>query len=169
MTAETEYASKGDKPLLPSKLTFKWKHASGFAVDKLQVKNNDGIVTETSMTGVAPGLKFTFKGDDNLKADLGVEYSVDNATVTGELDVVEFSRLRLSGVFGYQQFLVRFPLMMNSPIKIPTLSHSFSLCFSWEETSPTDFQERSQALSTPTPCPRLTTPPQCSPAWEAPT
>lgn len=127
VTAETEYASKGDKPLLPSKLTFKWKHASGFAVDKLQVKNNDGIVTETSMTGVAPGLKFTFKGDDNLKADLGVEYSVDNATVTGELDVVEFSRLRLSGVFGYQQFLLGGNLAYRLPGEKPSALDTYTL------------------------------------------
>lgn len=58
------------------------------------------------MTGVAPGLKFTFKGDDNLKGDLGVEYGIENTTLAGELDVVEFSNLRLSGVVAYQKFLV---------------------------------------------------------------
>lgn len=106
VTAETEYSCKGDKPALPSKLSLKWKHASGFALDKLQIKNNDGISTETSMTGVAPGLKFTFKGDDQMKGDLGVEYAVENMTLTGELDVVEFSNLRVSGAFGYQNLLL---------------------------------------------------------------
>lgn len=116
MTAETDFTCKADKPQLPGKLVFKWQHASGFVIDKLQLKNNDSVVTETSMTGVAPGLKFTFKGDDNLKGDLGVEYRIDNTTLTGELDVVEFSNLRLSGVAAYQQFLVRGMFLIASII-----------------------------------------------------
>lgn len=115
VTAETDFGFKADKPVLPGKLTFKWQHASGFAIDKLQLKNNDGVVTETSMTGVAPGLKFTFKGDDNLKGDLGVEYGIENTTLTGELDVVEFSNLRLSGVAAYQKFLLGGDLAYRLP------------------------------------------------------
>jgi hypothetical protein len=128
VTSETEHNCKGDKPSIAGKLTLKWKHASGFALDKLQFKNNDNIVTETSMTGVAPGLKFTFKGDDSNKGDLGVEYSTDNMMMTGELDVVQFSEIRLSSVFGYQNLLLGGNLAYRLPAdKAPSQLNNYTV------------------------------------------
>lgn len=89
---------------LGGKISTKWAHESGFAVDKFDLKSNGGVAIETSLSGVAPGLKFEFKGDDSNKADLGAVYKHELATVSAELDVAEFSSLKTSVLGGNNKF-----------------------------------------------------------------
>eukprot|EP00520_Triparma_pacifica_P004542 CAMPEP_0118643450 /NCGR_PEP_ID=MMETSP0785-20121206/6398_1 /TAXON_ID=91992 /ORGANISM="Bolidomonas pacifica, Strain CCMP 1866" /LENGTH=268 /DNA_ID=CAMNT_0006535115 /DNA_START=888 /DNA_END=1694 /DNA_ORIENTATION=- len=95
VTCETERKTKGSTSLL-SKLSFKWAAGSGFAIDKLSMKPDGSHVMETSLTGVAPGLKFTFKGDDAQNGDLGLEYKKDAVGVTAEMDIIELKQVSAS-------------------------------------------------------------------------
>jgi len=96
--------SCGAVKALGGKISTKWAHESGFAVDKFDLKSNGGVAIETSLTGVAPGLKFEFKGDDNNKADLSATYKHELVTATAEVDVAEFSSLKTSFVGGNSKF-----------------------------------------------------------------
>lgn len=96
VTQTTEFSSKGGKTALNGKVSAKWAHESGFTLDKLEVKSDGSIVTESSLNGVYPGLKFDFKGDDNLKGDLSATYKCSAASVTGEVDLVDFSGVKAS-------------------------------------------------------------------------
>ncbi|GMH50156.1 hypothetical protein TrLO_g9420 [Triparma laevis f. longispina] len=99
VTCETTRVSK-DKVSLLSKLSFKWAGPSGFSVDKLQLKDNGSHVLETSLVGAAgnPNLKFTFKGDDSQKGDLGVEYSKGMLGLTAEMDIIELKKVSASAL-----------------------------------------------------------------------
>mmetsp|Transcript_24339 Transcript_24339/g.24946 ORF Transcript_24339/g.24946 Transcript_24339/m.24946 type:complete len:277 (-) Transcript_24339:211-1041(-) len=100
LTTTTELNSNGGKVSVGGKVSAKWAHESGFALDKLEVKNNGSVVVETSLTGVAPGLKFEFKGDDSNKGDLGVVYKQQQYTAAAEVDVAEFSAAKASVLAG---------------------------------------------------------------------
>ena len=52
---------------------------------------------ETSLSGLAPGLAFTFKGDDSDQGDIGVEYSQGLLSAAASCDVISASSL--SGSF----------------------------------------------------------------------
>lgn len=95
------YSPLTEKPIpLTGKITTKWEHESGFTVDKLELKSDGGIVVETSLAKVTPGLTLEFKGDDSNKADIGFVYKHEHATVAGEVDVAEFSAAKASVVTG---------------------------------------------------------------------
>jgi len=96
-TTTTQYEpSKETK--LSSKVGVKISHSQlqGFTLDKLEVAGNGAVTTETSLAGAAPGLKLEFKGNDSNKGDLGFVYSVPAATLTGELDTLNFSKATAS-------------------------------------------------------------------------
>jgi len=97
LTTNTNYDTKENK-LVP-KLSLKWAHASGFTLEKLEVDQGLKVAVETSLTGVAPGLKLEFKGNDADKADLSVTYKCPAATVTGEFDISQLASAKAS-VFG---------------------------------------------------------------------
>jgi hypothetical protein len=97
LTTTTDLSTKGGKTSLSGKVSAKWAR-DNFSLDKLEVKNDGSIITESSLTGVYPGLKFEFKGDDTFKGDLGLVYKCSAATVTSEVDLVEFSGLKASAV-----------------------------------------------------------------------
>jgi hypothetical protein len=102
VTSETEYTSSRN---LTGKLTFKWKHPIGYNLDKLQVASNGALTIESSMTTpAAPGVRFTFKGNDTTQGDLGVEYTRDNLFATAELDTLNLARIKTTSAFGYQGF-----------------------------------------------------------------
>mmetsp|Transcript_21973 Transcript_21973/g.32031 ORF Transcript_21973/g.32031 Transcript_21973/m.32031 type:complete len:277 (-) Transcript_21973:188-1018(-) len=104
LTTTTDYTCNGGKASLGGKVSLKWAHPSGFAIDKLEMKNSGNVVVETSLTGVAPGLKFEFKGDDSNKGDLGAIYKHDLATAAVEFDVAEFSSIKGSVLAGQGPF-----------------------------------------------------------------
>lgn len=85
---------------LGGKLTFKYNHESGFQLDKLEVKQDGGYVVESSLSNLAPGLKLEFKGDSSNKADIGVVYKSEVATVAADLDLAEFSKANVSVLGG---------------------------------------------------------------------
>ena len=85
-------------------MSAKWSHPSGFNLDKFEVKGNGSVTVETSLTGVAPGVKFEFKGDDQNKGDLGLEYKHELATANVEFDVAEFSAVNASVLAGSGPF-----------------------------------------------------------------
>ncbi len=78
------------------KLTTKWTHASGFTLEKLEFSPDCKTTVETSLTGLAPGLKLEFKGNETDKADLSFNYAVPLATITGEFDINNFSSVKTS-------------------------------------------------------------------------
>lgn len=100
LTTTTDFNCNGGKCSVGGKVSAKWAHESGFALDKLEVKNNGSVVVETSLSGVAPGLKFEFKGDDSNKGDLGAIYKTQQYTATAEVDVAEFSSAKASLLAG---------------------------------------------------------------------
>lgn len=99
MTTNTQYDPSKDIKLI-TKLSAKWAHPSGFTLEKLEVGSNGAVTTETSLIGVAPGLKFEFKGNDSNKGDLSFKYSLPVATITGDLDALNFAKTSASVVAG---------------------------------------------------------------------
>jgi hypothetical protein len=98
VTQNTDFTSKGGKTSLNGKVSAKWAHESGFTLDKLEIKNDGSLVTESSLSKVYPGLKLEFKGDDSFKGDLGATYKCSAATVTSVVDLVEFSSVKASAL-----------------------------------------------------------------------
>lgn len=96
LTQTTDFVSKGGKTSLNGKVSAKWAHESGFSVDKLELKSDGSLVTESSLSKVYPGVKLEFKGDDSFKGDLSATYKCSAATVFAEVDLVEFSAVRAS-------------------------------------------------------------------------
>ena len=88
-----------------SKVSGKWAHPSGFNVDKLEFAGKDKIKLETSLTGLAPGLKLEFKGASAGSGNLGSVYKHSAATVTTDLDIAGFSCASASVVSGSKGFL----------------------------------------------------------------
>lgn len=100
LTTTTELNSNGGKVSVGGKVSAKWAHESGFTLDKLEVKGDGSVVVETSLTGVAPNLKFEFKGDDKNKGDLGVVYKAPQYTAAAEFDIAEFASAKASVLAG---------------------------------------------------------------------
>jgi len=100
LTTTTDLNCGAGKCSVGGKVSAKWAHESGFTLDKLEVKNNGSVVVETSLNGVAPGLKFEFKGDDSNKGDLGAVYKTQQYTAAAEVDVAEFSSAKASVLAG---------------------------------------------------------------------
>ena len=89
---------------LNTKLSVKCGHPSGFTLEKFEVANDGNVTTETSLIGFAPGLKFEFKGNDSDKGDFSVTYKHAAATVTGEVDTINFSKASASLTAGSGAF-----------------------------------------------------------------
>ena len=71
------------------------KKFSQFAVDKFELKSGSSAI-ETSLSDILPGLKLEFKGDDNLKGDFSATYLLPAATLTADVDIVNFSFAKAS-------------------------------------------------------------------------
>lgn len=69
-----------------------WSHPSGFTLDKLEFDPTakGSLTTETSLTGLAKGLKLEFKGNDADKGDLSFTYKLPAATINGGMDFMNF-------------------------------------------------------------------------------
>jgi hypothetical protein len=87
--------------VLVPKLATKYTHSSGFTVDKLEITDDAKASIETSLTGVAPGLKLEFKGNDSDKADLSFQYKAPAATITADFDIVNLSSVKASVCGGH--------------------------------------------------------------------
>jgi len=84
-----------------TKVSLKYPHASGFTLDKLEITNDGYMVTETSLTGLAKGLKLEFKGNDQKsKGDVSATYTHPHVTLTGELDVLGMSQIKVTANSG---------------------------------------------------------------------
>lgn len=83
-----------------SKLNFKWSHPSGFSIDKLEMTSRDKITMETSLTDVIPGMNLVFTGVDTAPGTLGAVYSHKIATISTEIDVCDFSKLKVEALGG---------------------------------------------------------------------
>lgn len=73
-------------------LSATWSHPSGFTLEKLEFDPSakGALTTETSLTGLAKGLKLEFKGNDADKGDLSFTYKLPNATINGGVDFMNF-------------------------------------------------------------------------------
>lgn len=107
-TLKVKSAAPGDVTLttntdcsaFTSKVSAKWAHASGFSVDKLEFAGKDQVKLETSLTGLAPGMKLDFKGASAGSGVLGMTYKHKLATFATDVDVAGFSALNASVVGG---------------------------------------------------------------------
>lgn len=86
---------------LVPKLAVKYAHSSGFSVEKFEVTDTAKATVETSLTGVAPGLKMEFKGNDSDKADLSFQYKNARMTLTGDVDIYNFKSAKASVSTGH--------------------------------------------------------------------
>jgi len=85
---------------MTSKLSMKWAHSSGFSLDKLELAGCNKLKMETSLVGLAPGLKLEFKGASAATGNLGVIYKHALATVATDLDIAGFSAANASVLGG---------------------------------------------------------------------
>lgn len=103
LTTDSELVGKDGKYEQKAKLSGKYKHIpTGFAVDKLQLKESGGVTGEFSLSGVAPGLTFTFKGEEKPTGELGVEYVGTKYAVKSEIDLVQLSKLKANAVLVHE-------------------------------------------------------------------
>jgi hypothetical protein len=100
LTTNTQYDPSKDTKLI-TKVSSKWAHPSGFTLEKLEVGSNGAIATETSLVGAAPGLKLEFKGNDTNKGDLSLKYTPPAATITADVDALNFSKASASVTSGF--------------------------------------------------------------------
>jgi len=100
LTLETERKSSSLSSKVSVKLASSTILPKGFSLDKFQMKPDGGNALETSLTGAAPGLKLTFKGNDGGAGDLGVEYKKGTLAASAVLDVVDLSKVSTSACFG---------------------------------------------------------------------
>lgn len=91
LTTNTNYETSKDTKLV-TKLSAKYPHSSGFTVEKFEIASNGAVTTETSLIGVAQGLKLEFKGNDSNKGDLSMQYSHPLFTLTSELDCLTLAK-----------------------------------------------------------------------------
>ncbi|CAM9516937.1 unnamed protein product [Chrysoparadoxa australica] len=97
-TVEDEYK----KGAISGKWTVKWAHpASGFSLDKVTMKADGTYAVESSITGLAPGLKLTSATDNDLKGVLGAEYTGANYASKASVDLA-FSTVSASATFDVQ-------------------------------------------------------------------
>lgn len=92
VTSESTYDFKSP---LSTSVSCEWSHPSGFKLDKLEFNpsgdaSRGSITTETSLTGLAKGLKVEFKGNDSDKGDLSFVYTHPQAVFTGKVDANGF-------------------------------------------------------------------------------
>lgn len=104
ITTTTEYTDKDNKQALKPKVALKWPHDSGFTLEKLEFSPDFRMAVETSLTGAAPGLKLEFKGNDSEKAEVSCKYTHPVATLTGALDINNFSTADVSVCSGHGPF-----------------------------------------------------------------
>jgi len=91
---------------LEAKISAKYAHSSGFTVEKLEISPKGKVATETSLVNAAPGLKLEFKGNDTDKGDLSFTYSPSPmATITGEVDALNFAKANASLTVSQQPFI----------------------------------------------------------------
>jgi len=86
-------------------MSLKWIHPSGFTLEKLDVSSDCKLNVETSLNGVAPGLKLEFKGNDSNKADVSFNYSIPQATFTGEVDIHNLACAKATVLSGHGPFV----------------------------------------------------------------
>jgi len=90
-----------DKEALTTSLSAKWKHATGFTLDKIKFSGvGQPIVVENSLEGVIPDLKIEFQGDDSNKADLLGTYKIKPATIKAKFDIMNQKEGEISATAG---------------------------------------------------------------------
>jgi len=94
VTTNTSYDPKTS--VLVPKISLKWPHPSGFTLDKFELSSACRLTLESSLTGLAPGLKLEFKGNDSEKADLSATYNHAAATFTAEFDINKLESAKAS-------------------------------------------------------------------------
>jgi len=99
-TSTSTWSNPLESRFMGQKLGVKWEHPSGFTLEKLEVDSKGTVITETSLVGAAPGLKLNFKGNDNDKANLSFTYKIPSATISAEVDGLEFNRAKVSAFGG---------------------------------------------------------------------
>lgn len=113
-----------NKQSFASSVSTSYAHSSGFSVDKFELTGKQGkIVTETSISGAAPGLTLEFKGDTKSAGDLSATYEAPSFTATGGMDIVDFKSADASVCSGSG------PLTFGAALKLalPSGSSAFSL------------------------------------------
>jgi hypothetical protein len=117
-----------------SKAAFKWAHASGFAVDKLEIAGCNKVKLETSLTGLAPGLKLDFKGAAASSGNLGVTYKHQLATITTNLDIAGFSSLSTTVLGGSKGVLAGASVNCNLAGKFDVKDFSAALAYNHNDS-----------------------------------
>jgi len=100
-TTDYECCAKEGSPVLNPKISTKWVHSSGFTLEKLEIDSKGGLKTETSLVDAIKDVKLEFQGNSTDKGDVSFTYNHPKATLTGLLDVLNFSKAS-AGVVGGQ-------------------------------------------------------------------
>ena len=95
---------------------------------------NDGkLTTETSLVNALPGLKLEFKGNDSDKGDLSFLYKHKFATLTAEVDALNFSKANASLCGGHGPFTAgvsgdfKFPKGASAACDTVTVGASYTI------------------------------------------
>ena len=131
MTTKITYDSKNTQ--LITKLSTKWAHSSEFTVEKLEIANDGKLSAETSFLKVLPGLRLTFKRNNSNLASLSFMYKHKFATLTGEVDALNFRKANASLCGGHGPFTAnvsgdfKFPKGASAACDIVTVGASYTI------------------------------------------
>jgi len=90
---------------LTGKVNLKWARPVGFSVDKLEFSGCKNVELETSLTGLAPGVKLEFKKACGKHTTIGAVYKHQLATAAADVDI-EHNKTNASVVGGSNGVLV---------------------------------------------------------------
>lgn len=115
VTSTSSFDHSKDGAAIDTYVSAKWAHPSGFTLDKLEFNPSakGSIVTETSLTGLAEGLKLDFKGNDNDKGDVSFTYKHPHGTVHGGVDIMNFKSFGVACVTGMDNFVAGVQTSVN--------------------------------------------------------
>lgn len=114
-TSEVERVTKDDSTSLNGSVSFKGKYEN-FSLDKLKYASNGLLSTETSLTGLSPGLKLTFEGDTDVKGTAGLEYNHEQFTFDTHFDAVGLTTCDSSLLFSFDNIMVGGQVNCNLPV-----------------------------------------------------
>lgn len=105
VTSSSSWDYKKSGSSIDTTVSASWAHPSGFTLEKLEFTPADkaSLTTETSLSGLAKGLKLEFKGNDADKGDLSFTYKLPQATLTGEMDFMNFKKFNIAAASGMDQ------------------------------------------------------------------
>jgi len=102
------------------KLSFKVNTNTDFMIDNIDLSARGLDLLKVSCAELAPGLKLEFQGKGNGETEGGFEFRQPSMSLNGKLDMTNFARSKIEGLFSHLGLLVGASLTSNPRLKDDT-------------------------------------------------